>query len=66
MNNKNAENYADPTATKAIKAVVASENEVKRKCDFLIKVIKFIVSESGFELLNRIELRDKKSRREFK
>lgn len=66
MNNKNAENYADPTATEAIKAVVASENEVKRKCDFLIRVIKFIISESGFELLNRIELKDKKSRREFK
>ena len=36
------------------------------KVNFLIKVLKFIIAESGFELLARIELKDKKTGRCFR
>jgi len=63
---QNAEGYADPTAFEALKPIIKEENELERKVNFLIKVLKFIVSESGFELLNRIEIKDKKSGKVFR
>lgn len=36
------------------------------KVNFLIKVLKFITAESGFELLARIEIKDKKTGRCFR
>ena len=61
----NSSGYPDPTAYKAMK-VVQTEEETDNKAAFLVKVLKFIIRESGFELLNRIELRDKKSGRVYK
>lgn len=58
----NAEGYADPTAYHGIKK---AEN-TKGKAGFLIKILKFIVWESGFEVIGRIELRDRKTGREFR
>lgn len=57
---------ADPTAYNAIKTVEHEENELDKKVHFLIKALKFIISESGFELINRIEIKDKISGREFR
>lgn len=62
----NAEMYADPTAYDGLKNIVREENETERKCNRLVKVLKFIIKESGFELLNRIELRHTASKRTFK
>lgn len=57
---ENAEGYADPTAYNAIKKVSAEEHEaLDAKVNTLIKVLKFIIAESGFELAARIELRDR-------
>jgi len=33
---------------------------------FIVKMFKFIAAESGFEIINRIELKDKKTGRVFK
>lgn len=63
---QNAEGYADPTAYEALNPIIQEENELDRKVNFLIKVLKFIVSESGFELLSRVELRHSKSGKEFR
>lgn len=60
----NAEGYADPTAYHGIRQVEG--DNVKGKAGFLIKVLKFIVWESGFELIGRIQLRDRRSGREFR
>lgn len=61
---ENAEGYADPTAYNAIKKVSAEEHEaLDAKVNTLIKVLKFIIAESGFELAARIELRDRKTGR---
>lgn len=58
----NSEGYPIPAAH----AVIKEENELERKVSFLIKVLKFIVRESGFELVSRIEVRDVKSGRLFR
>lgn len=64
---ENAEGYADPTAYNAIKNITDAEREaLDAKVNLLIKVLKFIISESGFELAARIELRDKKTGRCFR
>lgn len=43
-----------------------SQAELDGKVNFLIKVLKYIIAESGFELLARIELRDKRTGRCFR
>ena len=64
---ENAEGYYDPTAYSAIKKVTNEEHEaLDAKVNMLIKVLKFIISESGFELGARIEMRDKKTGRWFR
>lgn len=63
---ENAEGYADPTARDALKPIIQEENALEGKVNFLIKVLKFIIAESGFELLARIELKDKKTGRCFR
>lgn len=64
---ENAEGYTDPTAYNAIKNITDTEREaLDAKVNLLIKVLKFIISESGFELAARIELRDKKTGRCFR
>jgi len=54
---KNSEGYPDPTAYEAIRQADALQQEVNR----LIGVLKYIIDKSGFELLNRIEIRDKRT-----
>lgn len=63
---ENAEGYADPIAHDALKPIIQEENALEGKVNFLIKVLKFIIAESGFELLARIELKDKKTGRCFR
>lgn len=62
----NSEGYADPTAYEALKPIIESEKALENKVGFLIKVLKFIANEAGFEVLNRIELQDKQTGRVFK
>lgn len=47
----NQSGCADPTAYHALKNL----SDEEKKVNFLIKVLKYIIRESGFELLNRIE-----------
>jgi hypothetical protein len=49
-----------------MKPIVAEENTVNLELYNLIKVLKYIIKHSGFELQNRIELRHTKSGRVFK
>lgn len=62
---ENAEGYPDPTAYNALRPIM-QEDALEGKVNFLIKVLKFIIAESGFELLARIELKDKKTGRCFR
>ena len=57
----NSEGYADPTAYEALKPIIKEETALENKMSFLVKMFKFIAAESGFEIINRIELKDKKT-----
>lgn len=61
----NREGYADPTAYHATRLADA-EDALQGRANYLIKALKSTIRESGFELLNRIELRDQQSGREFR
>lgn len=41
----------DPTAYHALKPIMQEDAALEGKVNFLIKVLKFIIAESGFELL---------------
>lgn len=58
---RNAEGYVDPTAYAALKSISRDE-KVEKKAAYVISIIKFIARESGFDLMNRIELRHKSGR----
>lgn len=62
----NASGCPDPTAYEALKPIIKEDTELENRVNFLIKVLKFIISQSGFELLNRIEIKDKKTGRTFR
>ena len=63
---KNSEGYSDPTAYLGLKPIIEEENALEREVNALIKVLKYIIKNSGFELVSRIEIRDKKTGRVFK
>lgn len=58
----NAEGYPDPTPAKAIERL----ERRKGKAKFLIKIIRFIIWESGFALCGKIELEDRFTGEKFK
>ena len=63
---KNSEGYPDPTAYEGLKSIIQEENALDREANALIKVLKYIISHSDFELISRIEIRHIKTRREFR
>lgn len=58
---RNKEGYVDPTAHQAVQNM---ENE-KRVSD-LVHALKYIIRVAGFELVDRIQLRDKKTGKIYK
>jgi hypothetical protein len=63
---QNAEGYNDPTAYEGIKPIVQEENREKKRVETLIFVLKYIIKLAGFDLIARIEIRDRKTGREYK
>lgn len=57
--NPNRDKYPDPTAKKVERALTAEEQELTA----LVKTIRQIAAWAGFEIINRIEFRCKKSGR---
>jgi hypothetical protein len=70
MNNKNsifnASGCKDKTAFDAVKSVTKEEQEIDHKVHELISIIKRILDITGFELTTRIQIKHKKSGREYK
>lgn len=68
MNNPyyNNEGYADPTAYAGTKKIIREESETERRASELIKILKFIIRLSGFELIERVKIKDTKTGREFR
>ena len=63
---KNSSGYSDPTAYLGTKAIIREENEQQRRVSDLIGVLKYIIDKAGFDLLARIEIRDRKTGREYR
>lgn len=62
----NSSGCKDLTAFEAISHVTKEENELEKRVHNLIKVLKHIIDLAGFELISRIEIKDKKTRKEFR
>jgi hypothetical protein len=62
----NASGCPDPTAYEALQPIIKEDAELEKKAHDLIKILKVIMGLAGFELMNRIEIKDKKSGRVFK
>ena len=63
---RNASGANDPTAYEALKPIVAQDNEIEKQVHKLISVFKTILNLAGFELVGRIKIKHKETRREFK
>ena len=63
---RNSEGYNDPTAYAALYKISQEEYAQNRRVAELIHVLKYIIDKAGFELTARIELREKKTGKEFR
>lgn len=63
---KNCEGYSDPTAYAGITNVMREEYEAQKRVNALIGSLKSLIDLAGFDLLNRIEIRDRKTGREYR
>ena len=63
---KNKEGYADPTAYKAMRSIIQEENEQQRRVSELVGVLKFIIDKAGYDIIARIELRDRNTGKEYR
>jgi len=62
----NASGCSDPTAFEALKPIIQEDKELERKVHNVVNTVKFIVDWAGFEMIGRIQIRDKKSGKEFR
>ena len=63
---RNASGLPDPTAHDALLPVAQAEEELETRTTKLIKVLKGIIDLAGYDLVARIELRDRKSGKIFR
>ncbi len=63
---KNSEGYADPTATIAISDISKEQADADKRAYDLVKVLKYVVHAAGFEMTERVQLKDKKTGRVYK
>ena len=63
---RNNEGYSDPTAYAALSKIRQEEIEQNRRVAELINVLKYIIDNAGFDLAARIELREKRTGKEFR
>ena len=62
---KNREGYNDPTAYAGMSNIIRDENEALRRANALVGALKSLIDLAGFDLVARIQIRDRKTGREF-
>jgi len=62
----NSSGCKDPTAYEALKPMIKEEAELEKKAHSLVNVVKFIVGWADFELIGRIQIKDKRTGKEFR
>lgn len=63
---RNSEGYPDPTAYEGLRPIIEEENALERRVNQLVKTLKYITGLAGFELISRIEIKDKQTGRIFR
>lgn len=63
---RNTEGYADPTAHEALSAVQSVQDEADQRLVRLIKTLKNTIDLAGYDLLTRIEVRDRSTGRVYR
>ena len=63
---KNTEGSADPTAHAAMNAVQDEQEAADSRVQSFIRAIKTIIDQSGYDLLARIEIRDRATGRNYR
>ena len=63
---ENAEGYHDPTAYAGMKPILQEEAEQQKRVNGLIYVLKYIINAAGFDLISRIEVKDRKTGRDYR
>lgn len=62
----NSEGYYDPTAYEGTREIIKEEAALQRRVNKLVNVVKYIIDKAGFDVCNRVVLRDKKTGKEFR
>lgn len=62
----NGEKYPDPTAYNGTKEIIKEEFNQQKRVNELIFVIKYLIKNAGFEMGNKIVLKDKKTGKEYR
>ena len=62
----NPSGLPDPTAYVALGPIIKKDRELEKKANRLIRALKNMIELAGFELVERIIIRDKETRRVFK
>ncbi len=63
---KNSEGYNDPTAYEAMSKIQRDEIAQQKRVAELVNVLKYIIDKAGFDLLARIEIRDRRTGKDFR
>lgn len=63
---RNPDGYADPTAYAALSKAQVEQDEADVRCQQLIRALKTMIDLSDYDLLARIELRDRKTGRNYR
>lgn len=63
---QNGSGYSDFTAYKAIKNVSDEERKIERAANMIVATVKNILELAGFEPIGRIQIKHKKSGKEFR
>lgn len=66
INRYNAEGYHDPTTHDALLNIAQEAEDAERRTNALIKILKGIIDLAGFDLVARIEVRDRATGKIFR
>ena len=63
---ENGECYHDPTAYDALKVLSERQNQDRQRISAVIHTVRCVLDLAGFELINRIEIQDKRTGRVYR
>ena len=66
INLYNASGCVDPTAQAALGLIQREQDEADERASVVIHVVKTMLDLAGYDLLKRIEIKDRKTGREYK